>query len=533
MRRIAGAAVLLCALLAGVVAGAPGAAAGGRVPTDGYVLYYVVAERFDGKAENLWLIAARYLGDADRATEIYERNTGRLQPGGGRLADPSVLKAGWELVLPWDAVGGEVRYGSLTPVAPAPAPQSPAPQSPATAPPAGGPAAGAATSPPAARPPSAGAAPVASASAPVGGSGCVSASAASRSSSDWGQLRLAADQVWERSTGAGVQVAVVDSGVDGSRPELSGRVVPGADIVTGGDRGDLDCLGTGTAIAGLIAGGGDGGQRAGVAPEATVVPIRLVGADPKARPADAVTAIEVAASTGARVITVGAHVDMADESVAAALQRTADSGVVVVVPARTDAGGPGRAGSLLRVGAVGVDGQLAAAYRDGTVDVVAPGVDVRSVGITGTKEFVGSGAEYAAAFVAGTAALIAAAHPNMSAEQITQQITGTADRMGSALPDARYGYGMLNPAAAVTRSVGADVAPADTPVSPAGDGGGAGRTVAIVLVLLAAAVAVVLIVLRLRRSLAARGEDTVEPGHDPNPAFAEDGRETAGRGQRW
>ncbi|MFC0527163.1 S8 family serine peptidase [Phytohabitans kaempferiae] len=70
-----------------------------------YVKYYTVESAYAGKAESLRDIAERFLGNRDRAEEIFNLNVGREQPGGGALTDPATLRAGWRLVLPWDAVG--------------------------------------------------------------------------------------------------------------------------------------------------------------------------------------------------------------------------------------------------------------------------------------------------------------------------------------------------------------------------------------------------------------------------------------------
>ena len=464
-------------------------------------LYYVVTPSYQGRPENLWLIAERYLGDSERANEIFALNDGRTQPTGGSLADPSVLRAGWELVLPWDAIGPELRYGQLTEV-PAGATPSAKPQPGGS--PSGGPGSGSPGGGSPSRAPSTGASP--SSSGGGSGSGCASATAANGGASDWGQLRLAADQVWEKANGSGVSVAVIDSGVDGTRSELAGRVRLGADIVAGSGRGNTDCLGTGTAIAGLIAGGGD---RLGVAPGATIVPIRLVNGGGAPRPADQATAIEVAVSTGSRIVTVGSQVDITDPAVATAISNAVAHDVVVVAPAR---GGAGATGGLLRVAGIDVDGKLVDEHPDGAVDVVAPGSGISSLGITGADGFSASGTQYAAAFAAGTAALVRSAFPELTAQQVVTQITETADPMGTARPDARFGYGMLDPASAVgpLTDKARSAAPAGTKQA-AGSSPATVRGVAVALVVLLGLLAVAAILLRLRRVVAAR------PGSSPGP----------------
>ena len=104
-------AVVLTAAMTGV--GFPSGVAAAAPGTAADAVYYTVAPSYQGAPENLWQIADRFLGDAGRAGEILELNSGRVQPDGGRLADPSRLAAGWQLVLPWDAVGAGLQRGPL------------------------------------------------------------------------------------------------------------------------------------------------------------------------------------------------------------------------------------------------------------------------------------------------------------------------------------------------------------------------------------------------------------------------------------
>ncbi|HWB36479.1 MAG TPA: S8 family serine peptidase, partial [Rugosimonospora sp.] len=223
----------------GLLVGPPArASAAPAASTQGYQKYYAVAKSYQGKPENLAEIAGRFLGSTDRAQEIFDLNAGRKQPDGGTLTDPDTLHAGWYLVLPWDAYGTGVQYGLVPTTAPATGPTKPPAKPPASAPP----------------PPPSGT--------------CAAAKSATGSQSQWGALRVAPQNAWNYSRGAGVVVAVVDSGVDASLAALSGRVTVGTDIVSGTGRGDTDCLGTGTAMASIIAAGTDSGagQITGIAP---------------------------------------------------------------------------------------------------------------------------------------------------------------------------------------------------------------------------------------------------------------------------
>jgi len=462
----------LFAIMTVAAAAAPTAAAQ-SVASPSYVKYYIVQSTFDGQPENLAEIAARFLGSASRSTEIFDLNKDVPQPAGGELTNPAVIEPGWVLVLPWDAVGSGVQYG-LRPTTVPPAPATAAPPTPARRP--------------------SNADPACPGSPPDHGG----------SAGDWGMLRVAPQQAWPYSRGAGVTVAIVDSGVDGSLPELAGRVTAGDNVIAGTGRGNTDCLGSGTAMAGIVAArsgtaGGTGGAF-GMAPAATIMPVRVAPTNAAVSVVDQARAIQVAVSGGARVIALGGYIDPADAAVASAIEAAARQGAVVVVGAPTRSSPVSLAATtpgVVWVGAINIDGAAAANYRPGTVDVVAPGVDVTGLGVSGTGQLEASGTQYSVAFVAGEAALIQARYPNLSASQVARQIEATADRMGSSAPDPTFGWGLIDPAAAVTRLV-SDVGRtrATTARSRAGS---PLRVKALVITAVLALIVVLLLALRIRR----------------------------------
>ncbi|WP_433534622.1 hypothetical protein ACQPZK_20865 [Micromonospora sp. CA-249363] len=120
--------LFLLALLTALLTPHPAPAAAAPSTND---KYWVVSGGSGGQRESLYQIAARALGNGSRSPEIFALNEGRLQPDGGRLTDPLVLKPGWILVLPADAKGTGVRTGPI-PSAATPPPSGPAPTSPDT-----------------------------------------------------------------------------------------------------------------------------------------------------------------------------------------------------------------------------------------------------------------------------------------------------------------------------------------------------------------------------------------------------------------
>jgi membrane-anchored mycosin MYCP len=510
-RSLTGSAWVLVTIVA-VMTVLTGAGRAAAAPEAGpsFVKYYVVTASFEGQPETLNKIAARLLGSAARSEQIFDLNVGRPQPSGGELTNPAVVDVGWILILPWDAVGAGVQEGLLpttAPAVPAPPPARPAPAHRAR--------------------------PAPAKSAPVAGRCAGEPADAGGSQGQWAMLRVAPQHAWGYSRGAGVVVAVVDSGVDASVPGLARRVTAGVNVIAGTGGGNSDCLGSGTAMAGIIAGGTAAGSGpTGVAPAAVILPVRVAPTDAAVSAANQASAVEVAADRGAKVIALGRFIDPAVPAVAAAIRAAARHGVVVVAaaPARSAGAGPAYGGAAapagtIWVGAIGISGAAAAQYQPGTVDVVAPGADISSLGMTGTGGFTGSGTQYAVAFVAGEAALVRARYPRLSAAGVMLQVEATADQLGPAAPDATFGWGLIDPGAAVTRVIAHQNAPRRPP--PPAAGWSSPRIRALVISIVLALVVLLLLVLRIRRivrpATLADTQTAARPPADPatTPSAAE------------
>jgi type VII secretion-associated serine protease mycosin len=343
------------------------------------------------------------------------------------------------------------------------------------------------------------------------------------------------------SRGDGVTVGLVGPGVDASHPDLHRNLLPGFDLVEPDHTDAWTPTANGTALAGVIAGHGnrltdqEPGNRGvlGIAPAASILPVRVIGPDLTDREAVelAVDGIEQAVAGGARVIcyvAARASQDLFAEAVAAA--RAAD---VVLVAAAGDRPGPGQvwypaaSPEVVAAAAVDQDGELAEAAVSGPeVTLAAPGVDlVTTAPEAGYAEH--SGSALAAAMIVGAAALVRAAFPELTADQVIHRLVTTATDAGPPGLDEQYGHGVLDLVAALT----ADVPPASpTPTTgPDGPGGAGppgepdyGQLGAVVLALAAGAVVagtVVLVAHRIRdrrRPAAAGPPPPVQPdGADP------------------
>jgi type VII secretion-associated serine protease mycosin len=307
----------------------------------------------------------------------------------------------------------------------------------------------------------------------VAGTGAPAARADAVRDAQWhlGYLRVA--QAHRLSQGAGVTVAVIDTGVDAGHRDLSGAVLPGTDLTAspaGRRDGRTDLDGHGTAMAGLIGARGRGSRGAlGIAPRARILPIRNT---PSTAPTDSdlAASIDWAVAHGARVISMSLTEFEPDDDVRAAVEAARRADVVLVAavgnaPLFEAVGYPAGYPGVLAVAGVDRRGRRADVSVTGSrVDLAAPAVDVVSTdrrGGTGYRRSTGT--SDAAAIVAGAAALVRARYPDLPAGEVVRRLTATARDAGAAGRDAEYGTGVLDPVAALTADL-----PAAPPTTPAG-----------------------------------------------------------------
>ncbi|MFD9373807.1 type VII secretion-associated serine protease mycosin [Streptomyces sp. NPDC060020] len=299
----------------------------------------------------------------------------------------------------------------------------------------------------------------------------------------WGLLALRAEEAWGTTRGDGVTVAVLDTGVDDSHPDLAGQVLEGTDLIgMGAGRGERAWARHGTAMASIIAGHGHGPSRGqgvlGIAPQARILPVRVIleEGDPgrgKARDSKGgalADGIRWAADHGADVINLSlgddsdsAHHEAGEDE---AVQYALAKGVVVVA----SAGNGGETGDhvsypaaypgVIAVTAVDRRGKKAKfSTRNWYATVSAPGVDV-VIADPDRSYYEGWGTSAAAAFVSGAAALIKAEHPDLSPAQIKKLLEDTASDSPAGGRDDARGHGTVDPVAALqaAESMQADAA---------------------------------------------------------------------------
>ncbi|MDH6439634.1 membrane-anchored mycosin MYCP [Streptomyces sp. SAI-144] len=301
----------------------------------------------------------------------------------------------------------------------------------------------------------------------------------------WSLQRVVLDQLWQDTKGKNVKVAVIDTGVDTVNAQLKGGAVAnGKDFLHPGGNGKTDKVGHGTKVAGIIAARKlDGTGFIGLAPEATIIPIRQNDDQGSGNVGTMIQAIKYAADAGAKVINIS-------QDTASKMDPTVDTafrGVIKYAQDQHDAlivaaaGNDGADGKIKETYPAAYPGVLAVAASDRNnarapfsqsgpfVGVAAPGIDMVSTVPVGGN-CVDQGTSFAAPYVSGVAALIRAKHPEWTYKQVITQIEQTADRTKAGRDDF-VGWGVIDPAAAVnddTTAPSADGPKPDT-AGPAGD----------------------------------------------------------------
>ncbi|MEU7136887.1 type VII secretion-associated serine protease mycosin [Streptomyces sp. NPDC046261] len=279
-------------------------------------------------------------------------------------------------------------------------------------------------------------------------------------SRQWHLDAMRAEEMWRTSTGSGVTVAVIDSGVDSELPDLEGRVLPGKDFsgIEGGAHSDYD--GHGTSMAIMIAGTGksNGGDGAfGLAPGAKILPLRVVNTNaPATREIlsgiSMPSAIRYAADSEAKIINISMG-GPGSRREAEAIDYAISKGKLVFAavgntgnktnPVEFPAAYPGV------VGVSAVDQSIKAteeSQRGPQVDLAAPGDNIVASCKGGSGLCRSHGTSDATALASASAALIWSVHPDWTANQVLRVLINTAGgpKSGEKRSDT-IGYGVVRP----------------------------------------------------------------------------------------
>ncbi|WP_435243770.1 type VII secretion-associated serine protease mycosin [Streptomyces cucumeris] len=285
---------------------------------------------------------------------------------------------------------------------------------------------------------------------------------------------MKAEQMWKVSKGKGITVAVIDSGVDGSLPELRGQLLKGTDVSSKGTNPHQDPDGHGSNMAGLIAGTGAGGGIQGLAPEAKILPIKAQLLDMRTESSGSIMAkaIRYAADHGARVL----NISLAAQAERSYYAKTQDAvnyalkkGSLIFAGVGNDRSKhnlPSYPASLFGVVGVGAIDRHGKATKFSTtgdsVSLVALGDEIAERCTESKGTCIANGTSQATALASASAALIWAKHPNWTNNQVLRVMMQTAAKPASGkIPSSFIGYGSVRPRKVLLDGEG-DPGPANT-----------------------------------------------------------------------
>ncbi|GLX52037.1 type VII secretion-associated serine protease [Streptomyces hygroscopicus subsp. hygroscopicus] len=286
-----------------------------------------------------------------------------------------------------------------------------------------------------------------------------SAAAADVQSQQWYLSAMKADEMWKTSTGKGVKVAVVDTGVNPSTPSLQGKVLVDEVPKSLSYGATQDINGHGTTMAEEIAGTGRGGGLKGLAPGAEIVPYRvaldgmsLAQVDKAPKLSNVIKAI---ADSDVKIINMSFGDDISYDGEQEAIKYAASKGKLMFAAVGNNAQTSNNAGYPVSypyvVGVSAIDktgkvGKFSTHGRD--VDLTAPGVNLPAWCNASFRSYCshGNGTSDATAIASASAALIWSAHPDWTANQVLRSLIDTAGRdWPKDTPSNYLGYGVVRP----------------------------------------------------------------------------------------
>lgn len=301
----------------------------------------------------------------------------------------------------------------------------------------------------------------------------------------WYLDSMHATEMWKVSTGEGIKVAVVDSGVNPDTPSLKGQVLS-QEVPQGAAYGATsDYGGHGTTMAELISGTGQGGGLKGLAPGAKIIPLRIATKQLKdpvefKRTQSPAAGIRAAADTDAKIINMSFGGRAMEPEEAAAIKYAVGKGKMLF--AATGNGGdspddflefPAAYPGVIGVGAADENGKVSEFSQTGEfVDLASPGLKIPVwCDATFQKYCTGQGTSQASAIASASAALIWSAHPTWTANQVLRVMIDTASRTWDKNTTSKFlGHGLIRPRLVLEQS-GINPGPADVDPLSKGNGG--------------------------------------------------------------
>lgn len=292
---------------------------------------------------------------------------------------------------------------------------------------------------------------------------------------DWGVDRIDADLAWANSEGSGIDVAVIDTGIDRDHEDLTANLKGGVNFVSKSFSRPADPTkwdddnGHGTHVAGTIASVDNSIGVKGVAPKANLWAVKVLNSSGSGYMSNVIAGIDWAVANNMDVVNMSLGAPSGTQSLEDAVNNAYNAGVVVVVaagnegdgnPATNNVGYPAKYASVIAVGAVASDDSHPYWSSDGEeVEISAPGVSIHSTWNNGLYNTI-SGTSMATPHVVGAVALLLATPVSVSYDadldgvwdpaEVRQALRDTAEDLGDLGKDNFYGYGLVDAEALIS-----------------------------------------------------------------------------------
>lgn len=268
--------------------------------------------------------------------------------------------------------------------------------------------------------------------------GSSSDSAIGQARNQWAWQRTGLLTVQKASWGQGVKVAVLDTGVDYTHPDLSGKILPGYDAV-GNLPDGMDVQGHGTFVAGVIT---------QIAPAAKIIPVRVLDANGMGTVATITNGLQFAINAGAKVVNLSLSSTYDFKTLHQLIQQARSRGIVVISAAGNDSSDkkyfPAAYSEGTGIGATDTqDYKASFSNYNGYISLSAPGVDIYSNWKGGGYGW-GNGTSFSTPMAAAGVAVISSLHPTYNADQLKNVLRKAVDHFGAGCKCNGLGVGRLN-----------------------------------------------------------------------------------------
>jgi hypothetical protein len=262
---------------------------------------------------------------------------------------------------------------------------------------------------------------------------------------DWGVSRIGADKIWDTATGIGVTVAVIDTGIEMTHPDLQGKVTKGYDFVNDKESPEDD-NGHGTHVAGIVMAARNNTGVVGVSHGTSVMPVKVLNSAGSGYISDVAKGIYWATDNGAQIINLSLGAPVDTDVLRRAVNYASSKGVLLVAAAGNEYGAPcqypAAYGNVICVVATDSSNRLASFSNVGG-ELAAPGVSNYSTFLGGTYRYL-SGTSMAAPHVAGSLALLRGICTDCTSSELIGTLRDTAVDLGAEGTDIIFGYGLVD-----------------------------------------------------------------------------------------